>query len=274
MERIRCKLCGNKTEIINYSHSLLRCLNCKLIFSSQHFSQAQLEAIYNELYNADDPIYKRRSIFEYNLLKNGKPTISYNRKLLLAKWLKPTSQILEIGAGIGTLGMYIQKKFKNHNYTGLELDKTTASKARDLGINVLEGDFSSIKNFKKKYDLILMWEVLEHIQDLKLCLKLIYERLSSGGVLLFSVPNYKKKDNYNSNSEVLHQVGPPVHLNFFTIESLHKIIENAGFEVIKLRKKRIPYLSRNKSFFKMIPVVISLKFEGPTIFGVVRKPLK
>lgn len=265
-----CKYCGNKVEVVNKTYNLVECGNCFLIFSKKKYSQDEIQEVYDHLYNDENPQYKLHSIDEFELLKKGKIRVGYNKKKLLNKYLNNRSKVLEIGSGIGLMGCFVQNNNPNRSYTGVEIDEKANEKAKSFGLDVHQGDFSIIESFYGEYDVVLMWEVLEHIQDIKRCLSIINSKLVNGGVFIFSVPNYDKRFNYFAPKDNLFTSGPPIHLNFFRKKSIYKIFNSKEFEILDLRRKRLPYLNI-KSFRKMFFKILRGKFEGPTLYCVIRK---
>lgn len=265
-----CKYCGSQIEIVNEKYGLVECLNCYLIFSRKFYSQEDLKQVYDHLYNDEIASYAKHSLVEYEQLKEGRIKIGYNRKRLLNKYLVSNSRILEIGSGVGLTGCFIRHNFTASSYTGIELDEEANKKARAFGLNVYQGDFRIMENWDKEYDVVLMWEVLEHIQDLKECLSLIIKKLAKDGVLMFSVPNYDKRKNYDIPGDNLFTSGPPVHLNFFRKKSIYSIFNSIDFEIVELIKKKYPYLNF-KSFYKSFLRIMTGKYEGPTLYAIIRK---
>lgn len=265
-----CKFCGKNIHQINTIHDLVECESCDLIFSRKKFSQQEFRSIYDQLYNSENPKYKIHSIIEYEQLRKGILKVGYNRRRLVKKYIRDNSNILEIGSGIGLMGCFIQQTFPNSSFTGIEIDEKVNEKARSFGLEVHRGDFSIIKDMEGSYDVVLMWEVLEHIQDMELCLSLIKSKLKVGGLFIFSVPNYDKRLNYKSPGDNIFQDGPPIHLNFFRKKAIRKIFDSKDFEIVHLEKKKFPYLNI-KSLKSMFLKVLTGKYEGPTLFCVIRK---
>lgn len=265
-----CKLCGNDIKVINQTYDLVECSDCNLIFSKKKFSQNDFEKIYDHLYNSYDPKYKTHSILEYEQLKKGIVKVGYNRKRLIRKHVKDNSRILEIGSGIGLIGCFIQKLFPNSSFTGVEIDEKVNEKARSFGLDVRQGDFSMIEDLDSQYDVVMMWEVLEHIQDLNKCLTLINRKLAKGGLFIFSVPNYDKRLNYNLPEDRIFQDAPPIHLNFFRKKSIQSIFNSEDFEILSFKKKKLPFLNV-RSFYQMFFKILIGKYEGPALFCVIRK---
>lgn len=267
----RCKICDSKIERINNTYDLVKCENCFLVFSENIYTHQDFIAVYDELYNtlSTRPQYANHSIKEFENLQKGKIAIGLERKKIINKHIKNFSSVLEVGSGIGLIGMYL-KKYKKADYVGLEIDKKTHEKAISLGINSLNGDFSLMKEIDKKFNNIMLWEVLEHLQDLKLFLELCKNRMYEGGNLIFSVPNYNKRLNYqlnDDNKDNLYQSLPPVHLNFFTSKSLQKVLTLAGFKINFIKIKKFPYLDlKNPQFYKQSIKSLFNKYHGSTIY--------
>lgn len=272
----KCKVCNNEVIKINNTYNLIECVNCKLIFSEKMFTDDEFIEVYDKLYNdlESKRQYATHSIKEYKELLKGNISIGYNRKRIIKKEIKKTGRLLEIGSGIGLIGMYL-KKYKKIKYTGIEIDKETHEKSLKLGINSLNGDFSLMKNLEPGFETIMLWEVLEHLQDLNLFLELVSENILKNGKLIFSVPNYNKRLNYNlkikNNKDKIFQSGPPIHLNFFTKDSLRNILDSFGFKIEVIREKRFPYINlKHKNFYFHFLKALIGKYNGSTLYVVAK----
>lgn len=272
----KCKFCNSNYNLKLEKYNLVECESCKLIFCKKQFSQKEIENVYDFLYNKKgDSHYDMHSKEEFTKLKDGKiPNIGYNRKRFIDKCIiNKSNSVLEVGSGIGLIGSYLKSKGVL-DYLGLEIDYNTYKKSKELGLNTTHADFSYMKNINKNFDIIMLWEVLEHIQDLGLFLKLAMDKLKTKGVLLFSVPNFKKIHNYDSvlTGDNLFQDEPPIHLNFFTKESLSNILTQKGFFVNNIYVKRTPYLNfKSAHFYKMLYKSIHSKYQGSTIYVMATK---
>lgn len=265
-----CKICKSKIRVENLIYNLVKCQNCELIFSKKIYPESEIKEVYNNLYNKSDQYSNHLN--EFNLLKNKKiVNPGFNKSRILNKMLSlKTSKILEIGSGVGVTGVYL--KNKGVDYYGIEIDPETALKSRSLGLEVETGSIENISINKEYFDGVLAFEVIEHIQNLNLCLELIYSTLKEGGVFGFSVPNYEKIKNYPINPHQIRQSPPPVHLNFFTTLSLKKIFEIHSFDLRFITTKKFPYLNfQSKKTYKNIAKALLGKYHGPTIFGIAQK---
>ena len=98
-----------------------------------------------------------------------------------------TSSVLEIGAGTGSTGALLARRFR---YVGLEPDRTSFEVAvrrvglEGLVLNMPVEDFTPDELF----DVVCAFEVLEHLDDDRGSLRVWLRHLRPGGHLLVSVP--------------------------------------------------------------------------------------
>lgn len=266
-----CKICSG--DIISFlpQFELVKCTVCGLIFFEKRLTFAEVKEVYENLYNdqGDYTNYKNQAM----LLKSGKqPRLGYNKeKILHALLQKKTHKIVEVGAGVGIAGFYLKGKSKE--YKGIELDAEASRLANEAGVDVENSSFEYLAEIKNA-DAIIAFEVLEHIDDLKLCLQYMYDSLKVGGILGFTVPNFDRF--YNLSNEMqkksLGQVGPPVHINFFTVNALQQILSVTGFKTQHLRARPYPSLNWDqKSTYKKLWQSVKGKYYGSTIICLARK---
>jgi 2-polyprenyl-3-methyl-5-hydroxy-6-metoxy-1,4-benzoquinol methylase len=265
-----CKNCGGAFRDVNPLFHLVECVDCKLVFCKQIFSQDEFVETYDRLYNNSNSYQKHQK--EYDDLKNGrKVSIGYPKKVVMDFLFKnQIKSYTEIGAGIGLVAKYIH----NHglNYFGLELDQSSVEKAKALNLPVVQGDFSLLESLEFKTEAVVAFEVMEHIQDLESYLKFIFLHLIPGGYYGFSVPNYDKIKNYKNRETKIFQSPPPIHLNFFTKSSLKNLAENHGFEIVLLKEKKTPYFNYNRfDTYKFLFKALMGKYYGPTLMCVFKK---
>lgn len=268
----KCKVCDSEIELINAKYNLVKCNKCELIFSKKKYTTQEIISIYNKLYNRSDSHYAKHFEKEYIKLKNReKIYVGRNRSNLILKNVKENTNLLEIGSGVGLVAVFIRQNYKNLNYLGIEIDTSAFQKSKELGINAVNTDFSFIKNLNFKNDTIMLWEVIEHLQDLKEFLNLSYQNLNNNGKLIFSTPNYDKIKNYE-NKDSIYQDPPPIHLNFFTKENLENILRITGYKSILVKKKKRPYFNlKSKDFYINFIKSIFGKYEGSTLYVIATK---
>ena len=117
---------------------------------------------------------------------------------------------------------------------GIELNPSAVAfgSARGLDIENIDLETHS-QEAKNKYDVISMYDVLEHLYDPSDIVECAKGLLRSNGLLHIYVPNY------NSVSRLLigkdaHYIWPTHHLTYFTPETLAEFLSRRGFEILDI----------------------------------------
>ena len=94
----------------------------------------------------------------------------------------------------------------------------------------MEKELSIFKG--KKFDVITLWHVLEHVENLEIYIQSLKELLKENGTLLIAVPNYKSFDaTYYGSFWAAFDV--PRHVWHFSQTSIHKIFSFVSLKVVR-----------------------------------------
>jgi 2-polyprenyl-3-methyl-5-hydroxy-6-metoxy-1,4-benzoquinol methylase len=160
----------------------------------------------------------------YQRVKNT----TLKRKLKLIDSFKTSSKnILDVGAGTGDF----LKVCRNNcwNVFGVEPNLDARNIAAKKGITLQES-LSEVKNIQ--FDVITLWHVLEHVEDLSAYISTLNKLLSKDGKLLIAVPNFKSEDaNYYKEFWAAFDV--PRHLWHFSQTSIFKLFSSENMIVEK-----------------------------------------
>jgi 2-polyprenyl-3-methyl-5-hydroxy-6-metoxy-1,4-benzoquinol methylase len=90
------------------------------------------------------------------------------------------------------------------------------------------------------FDFIGMYDVLEHVANPAAFLHNASDRLNDNGCIHIYVPNWNSASRYvlKSNS---HFIWPSHHLTYFTPNTLCKMVESIGFEVMELETEGLDF---------------------------------
>ena len=105
-------------------------------------------------------------------------------------------KILDLGCACGGLGVVLKKKFKKINYTGVEINKRSAIKAKLLNKSskIINCDLLNLNKFlNKKFDFVFAFSVIDWNVKYKLMLKKAWSYVDKGGYLIctFRLTNFK-----------------------------------------------------------------------------------
>lgn len=142
--------------------------------------------------------------------------------------------VLEIGCSSGIFLDFFRSVKPEFKFAGIDASKDAIKIAREKKLNCKN---ISIEEFAKKtntkYDLILAFEVLEHLNNPLNTLKFIYRLLSRESFLYFTVPNYLAYD-FLEIGDIYRNLAGPAHLNYFNPYSIKKLLKRAGFKGIRV----------------------------------------
>jgi len=84
---------------------------------------------------------------------------------IIQQWVKPNSQVLDLGCGEGTLLRYLQDS-KNVRGYGLEIDDDKITACIRNGVNVIEQNLDNgLSNFRdNSIDTVIMTQALQAVQ--------------------------------------------------------------------------------------------------------------
>lgn len=186
----------------------------------------------------------------YQIVKNT----TLKRKLKLIDSFKTSSKnILDVGSGTGDF----LKVCKNNSWNvfGVEPNLDARNIAAKKGITLQE-NLSELKNIQ--FDVITLWHVLEHIEDLSAYISILNKLLCKDGKLVIAVPNFKSEDaNYYKDFWAAFDV--PRHLWHFSQTSIFKLfsLENMIVEKtipMKFDAYYVSLLSEKYKSGKMNPI--------------------
>ena len=142
--------------------------------------------------------------------------------------------VFDIGFGYAQALLYFKEK--GIEVSGLEPSPEGVEYARNKGLDVYEAgidDFSVTK--EKRFDVVMMLNVLEHLSHPHETLKSIQKNLlNPGGIVVIEVPN--EFSDFQTAAVLEHEldewwVCPPHHLNYFSSSSLKNLLEKCDYNV-------------------------------------------
>jgi SAM-dependent methyltransferase len=164
-----------------------RCEGCGFVFANP----APPHAVVSDFYNSD--FYDNyRTLEEARIGDEPYFSISaYTDPLRLAGWLKcdKSASILDFGCGPGSFLALLRDKFGFENVEGLELNKKSASIALRHYALKLASDINVLKH--QQYDVVILFEVIEHVTKPDEVLSLCSTLLRPGGLLFITTPSVR-----------------------------------------------------------------------------------
>jgi SAM-dependent methyltransferase len=125
--------------------------------------------------------------------------------------------------------------------TGVELSGFAAERARARGLRVVTGDFAGVELPAAASDVVSMWDYIEHVPDPRGSLERARALLRPGGYLVISTGDAASLAA-RAMGRFWHLMIPPKHLYFLTPETLIRLLQDSGFQMVRLDRpgKRVP----------------------------------
>lgn len=145
----------------------------------------------------------------------------------------PKGRLLDIGCGVGDFLVRVQKE--GWEVHGVE-PSDDAKKIAETRLGFLPKAPTQYDLFEDgSFDVITMWHVLEHIDDLHFQTSEIIRLLKPSGRLIIALPNFQSFDcQYYKDKWAAWDV--PRHLNHFAPDTLRTIMTSKGFQMIDTQK--------------------------------------
>lgn len=169
----------------------------------------------------------KKSLFDkvYQAVKK----ITLKRKLKLINFFNTKSKkVLDVGAGTGDFLKVC--KMNSWEIFGSEPDSGARNIAAKKGVN-LEKDLSKFQN--QQFDVITLWHVLEHVENLQEYITTLKSLLTENGRLIIAVPNFKSYDAI-MYKEFWAAFDVPRHLWHFSKTSISKLFSYENMKVEKI----------------------------------------
>ena len=201
----------------NWKPTLYKCRLCSLVFSE--YINLKFE---NNYKNVKDIEYLNQSKFKKQTF------IFFIEKI--KRYLNKKCSVLEIGSYYGVLAQLVQPIVKE--YIGLELSKHASMYSRkNLKLNIINKSFIEYSKSDKKFDIILMTDVIEHVDDPFILLSLIEKKLKKNGKLILSTFNFDSFFAFITGKYYPWII--PMHKYYFSSDTLSNILKKNNLDLIE-----------------------------------------
>ncbi len=236
-EWLECIMCGDERlikRLKSFEGSLAKCMECGLIFRNPKPSYETIKEYYKDDYSniflEEQTKSYRKGIFRHFFATSIKD--------------KGEGRLLDVGSGYGIF-LSLAKDLGWEVY-GIELSEDACQFARkNFGLNVFCGDLKKASFPKDHFDVVTLWNVLDHTTNPLEQLLEIKRVLKDNGLLFIRLPNFLFQGKSRCTGDAfdklffgrtyLSQKISVSHLYAFTPFSIKNMLERAGFSIFRLR---------------------------------------
>jgi 2-polyprenyl-3-methyl-5-hydroxy-6-metoxy-1,4-benzoquinol methylase len=277
MEYVTCNLCGHNETRLRFPSTLaegtgpqnveafrctspgygrhfaiVECLNCGLVYTNPRWDGSQILESYVAV---EDPLYLEE--------REGR-VLTFERHLHpLEKLQAPPGQLLDIGA---YTGVFVEIAAQ-HGWEawGVEPSRWAIEQARARGLNMIEGTLATAELSAASFDVVTLWDVIEHLSDPLAEIQQAYRVLKPGGLLVIHT-----MDIDSLFARLMGRRWPwlmEMHIYYFSRRTLAAMLEKASLKVLRVtpqgRYLRLGYLAtRIGGFSPLLGRVLARLFHS------------
>lgn len=200
---------------------LVDCVDCGMIYESPRFPDQVILDGYSSVRDEHDSQYDQRVLGFKRTLKS-----------LLPRLPAPPADVLDVGTAGGafleaatTLG---------YRARGIEPSRSLVESACARGLRVDQGTLDTLSLPEKSFDLICLWDVLEHLPQPEHALRRLLPLLRPKGRLLINFPDAGTWPARLAGRRYWWILS--VHLHHFTRKTLTNLCARVGFEVVHFQR--------------------------------------
>lgn len=233
------------------------------------FAFAGVKLTHEELIN----IYKKEYFFgeEYSNYIADKTILQKNfdlRLKVLKNYIDPSrhKNLIEIGSAYGFFLDVLRRNFSFINSLGIDVNEEGVRFAQEqLNLSVIHGDFLDHDFGTEKFDVVCLWDTIEHLRDPHLCLEKISRCTKEGAILAITTGDIESM-NARTRKEKWRLIRPPTHLQYFSKKSIERLLNNYDFNIIYNR-----YCGFYRSLDNTAHNIFVLRKNQPWMYNLLRK---
>lgn len=225
---VKCDICGSSDTSPLYA-GITKCRRCGHAFCRIESAGDAPDKLYGKGY------FSGGEKGEYSDYLADRDIIQENFKLrlrILEKFLNPSrhKRLLEIGSAYGLFLDIVRSRFDTAQ--GIDVAEGATSYAKEkLGLDVMNADFCRHDFTGMEFDMVCMWDTIEHLSSPNSCLKKISGLMKSGGLIAITTGDIGSL-NARLRGDRWRLLHSPSHMHFFSRATLAKLLHDSGFDIV------------------------------------------
>jgi 2-polyprenyl-3-methyl-5-hydroxy-6-metoxy-1,4-benzoquinol methylase len=220
-----CTICGGTSFEVPVLGPLARCRTCAYVFLPRTPDlPGQIEALYAGEYFTGA---------EFGDYASQHPTFARNFRAYLDRMRRAGAtggRLLEVGCAYG---FFLEQAQRSFDATGIDVNEPAIAAARALGVRAEYAEFLSYP-VETAFDVICLWDTIEHLLDPRAYLSRAHAGLRTGGWLFLTTGDIGSA-MARLRGAGWRMIHPPSHLNYFSRATMTRLLESVGFDVLPIR---------------------------------------
>jgi SAM-dependent methyltransferase len=250
-----CIVCDGRDTGAPLYPGILRCRACDYVFADMRLTDEELFELYNEEfftgaefsdYASDAKFFRRNFALRFRELK---------------QFLHPArhKKLLEIGSAYGFFLDVVRDEFQSAQ--GIDItDAGTRFAREELKLNVVQADFLAHDYGAEKFDVVCMWDTIEHLREPQRYVEKIARHTEPGALLALTTADVDSL-NARLRKDKWRMIHPPTHLHYFSTKTIARLLDAHGFDVVYNR-----YCGFYRSIGNMAYNILVLRQQRPALY--------
>jgi SAM-dependent methyltransferase len=232
LESCECLICGGREHrpvFEEFGVQILRCKRCRHVFSS-YAGDAHFDGFWGDEVPQNEHFYWSQA--------RAKMHGDFRRRFMEGR----SGRLLDMGCGLGFFlkAMSACQQWEAH---GCEISPAAVRYAREtLGLqNVMVGRLQDVNLQQHSFDIITMWDVLDHILNPDPLLARCHDLLKQDGMLFIRLPNVFNQLLRARVKKAVRGMRPGVsymmardHFHHYSQKSIASLLERNGFRRVEI----------------------------------------
>jgi len=250
-----CIVCDSRDAVAPLYPGILRCSACSYVFADMRLTDEELFELYNEEfftgaefsdYAGDEKFFRKNFALRYRELR---PFLDPARH----------QHLLEIGSAYGFFLDEVRGRFAS--VQGIDITDAGVRYARDeLKLDVVQADFLAHDYGAQKFDVVCMWDTIEHLREPHRYVEKIAAHTEAGALLAITTADIESF-NARLRKEKWRMIHPPTHLHYFSPRTIARMLDSYGFDVVSNR-----YCGFYRSIGNMAYNILVLRQQKPQFY--------
>lgn len=237
--RTSCNICDGKKFKTRYhlkEFDILQCSDCHTLCRNTVFDKSENERLYGKDYFCN----QQKDYFFKNIVVRDK---AFTHKMSIINRLYPQKgKLLDLGCATG---LFLKKAVEGGwDAEGVEFSEFAAQHARDIErLKVSHGDLIDMHFPAANFDVITMWDMIDHTESPYDIVKEAFRILKPGGILamdtfmvdglLFKIAECVYRVTFGMIKAPLKKGFPLHHSHYFSTQTFCYLLTSNGFEIIQ-----------------------------------------
>ncbi|MEJ7615370.1 MAG: class I SAM-dependent methyltransferase [Pyrinomonadaceae bacterium] len=204
----------------------MRCTRCGYVFADSALTDQDFYRLYNDGYfcgGAYTDYVKDERVLRKNFRARARVIQALGEP-------QRHRRLLEIGSAYGFFLKEVENQYAS--VEGIDITEAGTRFAREeLQLSVVQGDFLDHDYGSVKFDVICLWDTIEHLRAPDLYIAKM-SALTEPGALLALTTGDIESANARLRGRRWRLIHPPSHLHYFSPQTLRILLDRYGFEIV------------------------------------------